>query len=156
MNQGVFRPIDFVLPEGLVCSARYPAPISGMAAAIFPAVTDCVLGTFIQIVPERCMAGPAGIANTVAGGYDPRPGFEREFVVYIWLEGGWGGRPAKRDNHVSMCIYATSATNQPMEQQERLAPMMFDAYRLKDGSFRPAPPPVAPGDTDSRHQPHRD
>src|SRR5581483_6024383 len=120
MNQGVFKAIDFVLPEGLVCSARYPAPISGMAAAIFPAVTDCVLGTFIQLVPERCMAGPAGIANTVAGGYDPRPGYEREFVVYIWLEGGWGGRPAKRDNHVSMCIYATSATNQPMEQQERL------------------------------------
>ena len=73
------------------------------------------------------MAGPAGIGNTVAGGYDPRPGFEREFVVYIWLEGGWGGRPGKRDNHVSMCIYATSATNQPMEQQERLVPIMFDA-----------------------------
>jgi N-methylhydantoinase B len=134
MNQGVFEAIDFVVPEGLVVNAQYPAPICGMAAAIFPAVTDCVLGTFIQLVPERCMAGPAGIANTVAGGYDPRPGYEREFVVYIWLEGGWGGRPAKRDNHVSMCIYATSATNQPMEQQERLAPMLFDAYRLERDS----------------------
>jgi N-methylhydantoinase B len=156
MNQGVFRAVDFVLPEGLVCSARYPAPISGMAAAIFPAVTDCVLGTFIQIVPERCMAGPAGIANTVAGGYDPRPGFEREFVVYIWLEGGWGGRPAKRDNHVSMCIYATSATNQPMEQQERLAPMMFDAYRLEQDSFGAGLHRGAPGVTKVWHYTHGD
>jgi N-methylhydantoinase B len=156
MNQGVFRAIDFVLPEGLVCSARYPAPISGMAAAIFPAVTDCVLGTFIQLIPERCMAGPAGIANTVAGGYDPRPGFEHEFVVYIWLEGGWGGRPAKRDNHVSMCIYATSATNQPMEQQERLVPIMFDAYRMEQDSFGAGLHRGAPGVTKVWHYTHGD
>ena len=135
MNQGVFKAIDFVLPDGLVCSARYPAPVSGMAASIFPAVTDCVLGTFIRLIPERCMAGPTGLINTVSGGYDPRPGYEREFVTYIWLEGGWGGRPAKKDNHTTMCLFATSATNQPIEQQERLFPLMFDAYRLEPDSF---------------------
>jgi N-methylhydantoinase B len=156
MNQGVFNAVDFVLPDGLVCSARYPAPISGMAAAIFPAVTDCVLGTYIQLIPERCMAGPAGIANTVAGGYDPRPGREQEFVVYIWLEGGWGGRPAKKDNHTSMCIYATSATNQPMEQQERLAPLMFDAYRLEKDSFGHGVHRGAPGVTKIWHYTHSD
>jgi N-methylhydantoinase B len=134
MNQGVFKAIDFVLPEGLVCSARYPAPVSGMAASIFPAVTDCVLGTYIRLVPERCIAGPTGLINTVSGGYDPRPGFEREFVTYIWLEGGWGGRPAKKDNHTTMCFFATSATNQPMEPQGRLFPLTFDAYRLETDS----------------------
>ncbi len=147
MNQGVFRAIDFVLPEGLVCSARYPAPISGMAATIFPAVQDCVLGTFIQIVPERCMAGPTGLVNTVSGGYDSRPGFEREFVTYIWLEGGWGGRPGKRDNHTNMCLFATSATNQPIEQQERLFPLRFDAYRLEQDSFGAGLHRGAPGVT---------
>jgi N-methylhydantoinase B len=135
MNQGVFKAIEFVLPEGLVCNARYPAPVSGMAASIFPAVTDCVLGAYIRLVPERCMVGPTGLINTVSGGYDPRPGFEREFVTYIWLEGGWGGRPAKKDNFTSMSLFATSGTNQPMEQQERLFPLRFDAYRLETDSF---------------------
>jgi N-methylhydantoinase B len=147
MNQGVFKAIDFVLPEGLVCSARYPAPVSGMAASIFPAVTDCVLGTYIRLVPERCMAGPTGLINTVSGGYDPRPGHEREFVTYIWLEGGWGGRSAKKDNHTTMCLFATSATNQPMEQQERLFPVMFDAYRLEPESFGAGHHRGAPGVT---------
>jgi N-methylhydantoinase B len=147
MNQGVFKAIDFVLPDGLVCSARYPAPVSGMAASIFPAVTDCVLGTFIRLVPERCMAGPTGLINTVSGGVDPRPGYEREFVTYIWLEGGWGGRPAKKDNHTTMCLFATSATNQPMEQQERLFPLMFDAYRLETDSFGAGYHRGAPGVT---------
>jgi N-methylhydantoinase B len=80
------------------------------------------------------MAGPTGLVNTVSGGYDPRPGFEREFVTYIWLEGGWGGRPAKKDNHTSMTLFATSATNQPIEQHERLFPLRFDTYRLERDS----------------------
>jgi N-methylhydantoinase B len=147
MNQGVFKAIDFVLPDGLVCSARYPAPVSGMAASIFPAVGDCVLGTFIRLVPERCMAGPTGLINTVSGGYDPRPGYEREFVTYIWLEGGWGGRPARKDNHTTMCLFATSAMNQPMEQHERLFPLMFDAYRLEPDSFGAGLHRGAPGVT---------
>ena len=135
MNQGVFEAIDFELPEGKVCSARYPAPISGMAATVYPAVGDCVLGSYIQLVPDRCMTGPTQLINTVSGGYDSRPGYDREFVVYIWLEGGWGGRPGKKDNHTAMTLFATSATNQPVEQQERLFPLMFDAYRLEKDSF---------------------
>jgi N-methylhydantoinase B len=156
MNQGVFKAIDFVLPEGLVCSARYPAPVSGMAASIFPAVTDCVLGTYIRFVPERCMAGPTGLINTVSGGFDPRPGYEREFVTYIWLEGGWGGRLEKKDNHTTMCLFATSATNQPMEQQERLFPLMFDAYRLEKDSFGAGRHRGAPGVTKIWHFTHGD
>jgi N-methylhydantoinase B len=156
MNQGVFEAIEFVLPAGLVCSARYPAPVSGMAATIFPAVTDCVLGTFIQVVPERCMAGPTGLINTVSGGWDSRPGYEREFVMYLWLEGGWGGRPAKRDNHTTMCLFATSSTNQPIEQQERLFPLMFDVYRLEPDSFGAGLHRGAPGVTKVWHFTHGD
>ena len=154
MNQGVFDAIEFVVPPGLVCNARYPAPVSGMAASIFPAVTDCVLGAFIQVVPERCMAGPTGLINTVSGGWDPRPGYEREFVMYLWLEGGWGGRPAKRDNHTTMCLFATSSTNQPIEQQERLFPLMFDSYRLEPDSFGAGLHRGAPGVTKTWHFTH--
>jgi N-methylhydantoinase B len=135
LNQGIFDAIEFVIPDGLVCSAIYPAPISGMAATIFPGVSDCVLGTFIEIAPERSMAGPTGLINTVSGGYDPRPGFEREFVTYVWLEGGWGGRPSKKDNHTAMCLFATAARNVPVEHMERLFPLQFDAYRIEPDSF---------------------
>jgi N-methylhydantoinase B len=118
-----------------------------MAAAVFPAVGDCVLGTFIRLVPERCMAGPTGLVNTVSGGHDPRPGFDREFVTYIWLEGGWGGRPAKKDNHTGMTLFATSATNQPIEQHERLFPLAFDTYRLERDAFGPGRHRGGPGVT---------
>jgi N-methylhydantoinase B len=132
MNQGVFRAIDFVLPEGTLLSAIFPAPVSGCAAGVYPAVGDLILKAFIDLVPERAMAGPTGLLNIVMGGRDGRPGMgEAEFVMYLWLEGGWGGRLARKDNAVAMTTFATTSTNQPVELQERLYPVRFDTYRVE-------------------------
>jgi N-methylhydantoinase B len=135
MNQGVFRAIDFVLPEGTLLSAVFPAPVSGCAAGVYPAVGDLVLKAFIQLIPERCMAGPTGLLNIVMGGEDGRPGHEgQDFVMYLWLEGGWGGRLARKDNAVAMTTFATTATNQPVELHERLTPVLFECYRIEQDS----------------------
>ncbi len=135
MNQGVFRAIDFVLPEGTLLSAKFPAPVSGCAAGVYPAVADCILKAFIQLIPERAMAGPTGLLNIVMGGVDGRPGHEGEdFVMYLWLEGGWGGRPGRKDNAIAMTTFATTSTNQPVELQERLYPVRFDCYRIEPDS----------------------
>jgi N-methylhydantoinase B len=135
MNQGVFRAVDFVLPEGTLLSAIFPAPVSGCAAGVYPAVGDLILKAFIELVPERCMAGPTGLLNIVMGGQDGRPGHEgSEFVMYLWLEGGWGGRLSRKDNSVAMTTFATTATNQPVELHERLCPVRFDCYRIEPDS----------------------
>ena len=89
------------------------------------------------------MAGPTGLLNIVMGGEDGRPGHEgRDFVMYLWLEGGWGGRLARKDNAVAMTTFATTATNQPVELHERLCP---GPLRLPTGSSptRPAPAGIA-------------
>jgi N-methylhydantoinase B len=135
MNQGVFRAIDFVIPEGSLLSATFPNPVSGCAAGVYPAVGDCILKAFIQLIPGRAMAGPTGLLNIVMGGLDARPGHEDEnFVMYLWLEGGWGGRPGRKDNAVAMTTFATTSTNQPVELQERLYPVRFDCYRIEPDS----------------------
>ena len=135
MNQGVFRAVDFILPPSTLLSATFPAPVSGCAAGVYPAVGDCVLKAFIQLIPERCMAGPTGLLNMVMGGVDPRASNgDEEFVMYLWLEGGWGGRPGRKDNAVAMTTFATTSTNQPIELQERIYPVLFDCYRIEQDS----------------------
>lgn len=135
MNQGVFNVIDLKLPPRLVISAEYPAPISGMAATAFPSITDAVVGSYLQIIPERSMAGSAGLVNIVIGGSDERPEASGdEYVMYLWLEGGWGGRPGRRDNNTSMNIYGSGARNQPIELQERLFPIIYHEYRYETDS----------------------
>ena len=97
MNQGVFHAIDFVLPDGRCCRAVYPAPISGMAAAVFPAVGELRAEAFIQLVPGALHGRPDRALEHRLGRRDGRPGHEgREYVCYLWLEGGWGGRPARK------------------------------------------------------------
>jgi N-methylhydantoinase B len=108
-----------------------------MAAAVFPGVVNCVLRAFAHVVPERCMAGPTGLTNITWGGHDSRAELQRDYVCYLWLEGGWGGRPARRDNHTAMTLFATSATNQPVELHERTAPLLFECYRLETDSGGP-------------------
>jgi N-methylhydantoinase B len=134
MNQGLFNAIELIAPTGSICNAKYPAPVSGAAASVYPAVADCIFGCYLQLLPERSMAGMTGLVNIVLGGFDPRPGHNKEFVAYIWLEGGWGGRPGKRDNHTAMNMFASSANNVPIEQMERLFPLMFDCYKLETDS----------------------
>ncbi|HKZ91928.1 MAG TPA: hydantoinase B/oxoprolinase family protein, partial [Candidatus Limnocylindrales bacterium] len=157
MNQGVFRAIDFVLPEGTLLSAVFPAPVSGCAAGVYPAVGDLVLKAFIQLIPERCMAGPTGLLNIVMGGEDGRPGHEgQDFVMYLWLEGGWGGRLARKDNAVAMTTFATTATNQPVELHERLTPVLFECYRIEQDSAGAGWHRGAPGVTRRWSFPHGD
>lgn len=135
MNQGVFKAVDFVLPRSTLLSATFPAPVSGCAAGVYPAVADCVLKAFIGLIPERCMAGPTGLLNMVMGGLDTRKADDgEEFVMYLWLEGGWGGRPGRKDNAVAMTTFATTSTNQPIELQERLYPVLFECYRIEEDS----------------------
>lgn len=134
LNQGILHAIDIVLPPGTVMSAIYPAPVSGMAATVYPAVTDCVQGCFIQMIPERCSVGMTGLTNVVIGGFDPRRGYERDYVSYLWQEGGWGARVSKKDNHTAMPAYAAAAKNQPVELYERIFPIMFHSYTYETDS----------------------
>ena len=87
------------------------------------------------------MAGMCGLCNIVFGGHDARPGKGADYVCYVWLEGGWGGRVAKRDNHTAMTLFGSSATNQPIEMQERVFPHALHGLPLRARTRR------APGAT---------
>jgi N-methylhydantoinase B len=129
MNEGVFQAVEFNIPDGLVCSAVYPAPVSGMASACYARVLDCVYRCFIDIVPEKCMACPNTILNIIVSGTDHRPGKGGQpFVSLTWIEGGYGARPAKKDNHSAMSLFASGTQSMPMERLEREYPILFERY----------------------------
>jgi N-methylhydantoinase B len=129
MNEGVYQAIDFHIPEGLVCSAIYPAPVSGMASACYARVLDCVYRCFIEISPSEAMACPYTILNIIVSGKDARPGRgDKPFVMYTWIEGGYGGRPGKKDNHTAMSLFASGTQSIPIESLEREHPVRFERF----------------------------
>ena len=129
-SDGIYRALEIVNPRGRVTNAEFPAPVSGAFSTSYEAITACVFGCFLQIAPERSMACSGNIVSAVVGGYDPRPGYEREYVMYTWKEGGYGARPGKRDNHTAVSLYASGTRNEPVEVQERLYPILTERYEL--------------------------
>jgi N-methylhydantoinase B len=129
-SEGIYNAIDVVNPEGLVTNARFPAPISGAFATSYEVITACVFGCYLQMLPERSMACSGNMTNMVVGGFDPRDGYERDFVMYIWKEGGYGARPGRKDNHTAISLYASGTRNEPVEVQERVYPIITHRYEF--------------------------
>jgi N-methylhydantoinase B len=129
-SEGIYNAIDVVNPEGLVTNAQFPRPISGAFATSYEVITACVFGCYLQVLPERSMACSGNMTNMVVGGFDPRPGYDRDFVMYLWKEGGYGARPGKKDNHTAISLYASGTRNEPVEVQERVYPILTHRYEL--------------------------
>ena len=129
-SEGVYNAIDAVNPEGLVTNARFPRPISGAFATSYEVITACIFGCYLQMLPERSMACSGNMTNMVVGGDDPREGYGRDFVMYIWKEGGYGARPGKKDNHTAISLYASGTRNEPVEVQERVYPILTHRYEF--------------------------
>ena len=130
LNDGYLRVIDFKLPDDCVLNAKYPAPVSGHAANSAEKVVSCVHGCFLQAAPDRAMAAPTNLVNISVFGFDSRPGRESEYVMYLWLCGGWGGRPKAGDNHTFMMPLAAGTRLQFAETLERVYPVLVDGYGL--------------------------
>ena len=133
-NDGIFRAMEIVIPPNSVINAQHPSPVSGVAANSAEKIVSCVHGCFIQAIPERAMACPTNLVNISVHGYDNRPGKGNEFVMYLWLAGGWGGRPGKRDAITGLMPLAAGTSLQPAETLERDNPVLFEAWRLKKDS----------------------
>lgn len=136
-NAGFERPVEFITRHGSVVDAEYPRPVSGVAASPAEKVISCVHGVFIQVVPERSMACPTNLVNVSVHGHDRREGRDEEYVMYVWLAGGWGGRPAMRDSGTSMFPLGPGTNLQPAESLERIFPIEFDAFELHADSEGP-------------------
>ena len=137
VNQGVFQAVEVIAPDGLVVTAEFPAAVSGAFATCYEKITGCVLGCFMQIVPDRSMVGSGNVSNVCIGGFDSRPGFEADYVMYNWMQGGWGARPGKKDNHTAMSLFASGTQNQPLETTEFAYPCIFTSYSLIQDSAGP-------------------
>jgi N-methylhydantoinase B len=129
-SEGIYNAIEVVNPPGLVTHAEFPRPISGAFATSYEVITACVFGCYLQVLPERSMACSGNMTNMVVGGYDARPDHERDFVMYLWKEGGYGARPGKKDNHTAISLYASGTRNEPVEVQERVYPILTHRYEL--------------------------
>ncbi|MDX1483705.1 MAG: hydantoinase B/oxoprolinase family protein [Alphaproteobacteria bacterium] len=130
-NEGTFRPLKLVLPEGKILSAPPTAPM-GNYSQPFPTVIDTIIRAFEQVAPERVTGGHYGtfagfrFQGTDAGG--------APFDCHVCGYGGWGAS-ARGDGAGPFRTMAHGDTRLiPMELQEALYPVDIEELALRPDS----------------------
>lgn len=136
LNQGSFRPVTVVAPEGTIVNVTHPAP-AGSHGEIRKRVIATMLGALAQACPELSSADIHRTSfHNLIGGVDPATG--KEFVHYEWSSGGNGGF-AEADGPSAMAAvdWGDLSTVQPTEVLETRFPLLVEWSRQATDSGGP-------------------
>jgi N-methylhydantoinase B len=132
VNEGSFRALDIVLPEGTIMMAHYPAPMTGWSR-ILPTVVDTIVRSLAPAMPDRVPAAHHGVmggGSIIFAGVDPKT--KRRFVTQSIEGAGWGGRPTEDGESGSVSICQGDVRNGSIEGMELKVPIL-----IENRGFRP-------------------
>lgn len=138
LNSGFYRPItvDFG-PEGSLVNATWPTPVAGFCVGPFDKILNCVGELWAEIIPERAMACCFALEYLLVGGRDKRRDGDPYFMWYDWMMGGWGARNGRDGHNGAAPPFSVQLGTQPLEGQERLAPVLTTGHELITDSGGP-------------------
>ena len=134
-NEGTFRPLKLVLPEGTIVSAK-PTAAMGSYNSALPTLIDLVIRALGPAIPDRVAAGHYGTFATLAyAGRHPDTG-----VLWQCHDSGFGGWGALIDQDGpgpfrTMCHGDTRLI--PIEVHEASYPFMIESFGLRTDSGGP-------------------
>jgi N-methylhydantoinase B len=128
-NEGSFRPIHVSAPEGCLLNAQKPSPL-GARNVTGNLLHGPIMKALSQAVPDKVQAdcGAAVWVMVLSGKREDG----NEFVEYLFLAGGYGGRKGL-DGEPTLC-YPTNVANVPIEVFENDAPVLVTEKVLVEGS----------------------
>ncbi|MCG8692253.1 MAG: hydantoinase B/oxoprolinase family protein, partial [Minwuiales bacterium] len=132
-NEGTFRNVDIIAPEGSVVNPRPPAPLTMCTVFIAHEIVHCIWKALAKADPTRSCAGWGksvhGVtAGTAGNGNDKRGGNGGEpYVMYHWNSMPGGGAVEGRDgfNQIGHLIALGGLTLPNVETYEQLYPVRF-------------------------------
>jgi N-methylhydantoinase B len=128
VNDGCFRPVTLIIPEGTMTNPRRPAPVAGGNVETSQRNVDVLMKAFSKIVPGKVTAAGLGTMNNVSvGGIRPDG---TPWTFYETIGGGSGGRP-NSDGVDGVHVNMTNTMNTPIESLEAYLPMRFLSYGLR-------------------------
>lgn len=123
MNEGCFRPVQVILPEGSVVDPRPPAACGGRVVTV-AAVIEAIVEALSQAVPERAVASSGlvhvvTLAGRVGGGDGGQP-----WLTMLYEFGGIGARRGSDGPDATGAFFlggrSTISQVEPLEAQHPL------------------------------------
>jgi N-methylhydantoinase B len=135
-NNGVLRVISVTTRPKSCVHIELPTPFSGMAAGALEKVISVVLRVLGEANPSQKTAAMYNLCNLTVSGRDPRFD-DREWIMYLWLPGGFGGTAMWDAGLPTMMLYGPGCRNQPVEMHERLYPILYERVEMRQDSMGP-------------------
>src|SRR5215472_5877170 len=133
VNEGSFRALDVIIPEGSIMMARFPAPMSGWSA-IVPTVVDTIVEALAKPMREVVPAGHHGLLGGSVVFFGLHPKTRRRFVVQSIEGGGWGGRPTEDGESATVSVCQGDVRNGSIEGIELKCPVVIEGRALRQDS----------------------
>lgn len=138
LNSGLYRAVTVNVGEpGTVVNAEWPSPCAGFCSGPFEKLMNSVFGLWAEILPERTMGCAFNLEYLLVGGRDTRLEGRPYFMWYDWMAGGWGGRNGRDGFNATAPVFGAQYGIQPLEGQERLAPVLTKCHDLVQDSAGP-------------------
>jgi len=130
-NEGCFRPIKCILPEGSVVNPTDPAA-TGTRATTMQAIASALLGAVAELAPHYVNACSGGYGPLIYfGGTDPL--MAKEYITNEIAMVGLGARPMK-DGIDVICVDIGNVLNIPAEALELTSPLRVQEIMLHEDS----------------------
>jgi len=130
VNEGSFRALEVIIPEGNLMMARYPAPMSSWSMPL-PAVVDTILAALATAIPDQI---PAAHKGCMGGGlvfYGKNPEDGKPFMLQSTEGAGWGGRPTEDGESATVNVCQGDVRNGTIEGIENKCPVLIEARALR-------------------------
>lgn len=129
-NEGSFRPVKVVAPEGGLLNCNYPSPVGGrhLVGHFLP---SAVMGALSGALPENVIApGFDALWDTHLAGVDRASG---KHFSFTWFSAGGAGAMHGKDG-LSATAYPSGIAGVPVEVIEALAPVVVRRRELRRDS----------------------
>jgi N-methylhydantoinase B len=136
VNEGSFRALNVIIPEGSIMMARFPAPMSGWSL-IVPMVVDTIVKALAPAMRDRVPAGHHGLLGGAVVFFGVHPKTKRRFVVQSIEGGGWGGRPTDDGESATVSVCQGDVRNGSIEGIELKCPVLIENRALRQDSCGP-------------------
>ncbi len=130
VNEGSFRALDVVIPEGNIMMARFPAPMSGWSAVV-PTVVDTIVAALAKAMPDSVPAGHHGLLGGAVVFFGNHPETGKRFVVQSLEGGGWGGRPTEDGESATVSVCQGDVRNGSIEGIELKCPVLVESRAMR-------------------------
>ena len=130
INDGCFRPLTVILPQGKVINATRPAPMRWWMT--FPmTVVDTVFRALAPAIPTRVIA--AHHADLCIASVHGRQPNDNKLFLYLGglIGGGWGAKHSEDGMSATIAINDGDTHNGPSEQVEAKYPLLVERYALR-------------------------